>query len=456
MRVTFVNPSLTGGRARGALEPLAFAALAAVTPPDVERRVLDECVEPVDLDAPTDLVALTASTFTARRAYQLARGFRARGVRVVMGGYHPTLRPAEALRFADAVMIGEAEELWPRIVADARAGRLRRVYRGRPRSLAGLRFDRSAYAGKRYQPLALVQFGRGCRFQCDFCSIPPFFGSTRRQRPVREVAAEIEALDRRHLFFVDDNLHVGNEGTGELVDALRPLGVRWSCQASLDFARDDDLVRRMARSGCFAVLVGFEALRRDVLDRMGKGFNRGRAHYEALVRRLHDAGILVYGTFVVGYDDGPEALDEILDFAESARLFLAAFNLLTPIPGTPAYGRLRAEGRLVAERWWLDPGTRFARPVVRPPGGDLDALEDRCRAVRRRYYGWRGIAARALGTPVNRRRPWRLPFWLAVNAVYRREAFRLQSRPFGDPEDLTPLIAPAAGGAGGPTPPAAG
>lgn len=455
MRVTFVNPSLTGGRARGALEPLAFAALAGVTPPEVERRVVDECVEPADLDAPADLVALTASTFTARRAYQLARGYRARGVPVVMGGYHPTLRPHEALRFADAVMVGEAEELWPRILEDARAGRLRRVYRGRPSSLAGLRFDRSVYAGKRYQPLALVQFGRGCRFRCDFCSIPPFFGDTRRQRPIREVAAEIEALGRRTLFFVDDNLHVGSEGTRALVDALRPLGVRWSCQASVDFAQDEELVRRMARSGCFAVLVGFEALRRDVLDRMGKGFNRGRAHYEALVRRLHDHGILVYGTFVVGYDDGPEALDEILEFAESSRLFLAAFNLLTPIPGTPAYDRLRAEGRLVAERWWLDPATRFARPVVRPPGGDLDALEARCRDVRRRFYGWRGIAARALGTPANRRRPWRLPFWLAVNAVYRREAFRLQSRPFGDPEDLTPLVAPGAAPAGGAAPPGA-
>ncbi|HET9553019.1 MAG TPA: radical SAM protein [Anaeromyxobacteraceae bacterium] len=453
MRLAFVNPSLTGGRARGALEPLWMAALAAATPPWVERRAFDECVEPVDLDAPVDLVAMTCSTFTARRAYQLARAFRARGVPVVLGGYHPTLQPAEALRFADAVMVGEAEELWPRILEDARAGRLRRVYRGRPASLAGLRFDRSVYAGRRYQPLGLVQFGRGCRFQCDFCSIPPFFSNTRRQRPVREVAAEIEALGRRTLFFVDDNLHVGGEGTGALVDALRPLGVRWSCQASLDFAQDDGLVRRMARSGCFGVLVGFEALRRDVLQRMGKTFNKGRAHYEAAVRRLHDAGILVYGTFVVGYDDGPEALDEILDFAERSRLFLAAFNLLTPIPGTPAYRRLRAEGRLVAERWWLDPSTRFARPVVRPPDGDLDALEARCRAVRRRFYGWPGIVARALGTPTNRRRPWRLPLWLAFNAVYRREALRLQSQPLGDPADLSPLLAPAAG-EGEPRPPA--
>jgi len=452
VRVTFVNPSLTAGRARGPLEPLAFAALAGLTPPDVERVLYDECVEEVPLDEPTDLVAITASTFTARRAYQLAREYRRRGVPVVMGGHHPTLRPHEALAFADAVVAGEAETTWPRVLEDAAAGRLRRWYHGRPSSLAGLRFDRSVYLGKPYKDLALVQFGRGCRFQCDFCSIPPFHAGTRRQRPIAEVVAEIEALGRRHLFFVDDNLHVGGEGTRALVDAIAPLRLRWACQASLDFALDEDLVRRMARSGCFGVLVGFESLRPDALVRMGKGFNRGRAHYQAVLRRLHDAGILVYGTFVVGEQDGPEVLDEILDFAERSHLFLAAFNLLTPTPGTAAYARARASGRLLSEAWWLDPATRFARPVFRPPDGDVDALEARCRAVRRRFYGYRSIVRRALGTLSNRRAPWRLPLYLAFNLVYRREALRLQSRPLGDPEDLSPLLVPAAPAAGGAPP----
>lgn len=456
MKVTFVNPSMTGTPTRGALEPLVFAELAALTPPGVERALYDQCVEPVAYDDPTDLVAITASTFTARSAYRIAREYRRRGVPVVMGGHHPTLRSGEALRHADAVMIGEAEDLWSRILDDAAAGRLRRAYRGRPSSLAGLAFDRSVYAAKRYQPLGLVQFGRGCRHRCDFCSIPPFSGDTRRQRPVREVAAEIETLGQKNLFFVDDNLHVGAEGTRALVDAIRPLGVRWSCQASIDFAADPALVRSMARAGCFGVLVGFETLAREGLASMGKAFNRGLDHYEPLVRRLHEAGILVYGTFVVGYDhDGPDAYERILEFAERSKLFLAAFNLLTPIPRTGVYQRMRREGRLLSDAWWLDPATRFARPVLRPAGMTCEEMEEGSRRARRRFYGWRSILSRGLRTPSNWRAAWRLPLWLAFNVVYRREAFRLQAAPLGGPDPLEPLFAAGAPEGGGGPPAAA-
>src|SRR5262249_53859217 len=183
------------------MEPLAAAVLAGSTPPDVEVRFYDDRMEAIPYEEPTDLVALTVETYTARRAYQIASRFRRRGVPVVMGGYHPTFLPEEALGYADAVAVGDAEGLWEQIVRDAQAGQLRRLYRqARQPTLDGLQLDRSIFRGKRYAPLGLVQYGRGCRFACDFCSIHAFYGTSLRQRPVAEVVAEIAALGCRHVF----------------------------------------------------------------------------------------------------------------------------------------------------------------------------------------------------------------------------------------------------------------
>jgi len=440
VKVTFINPSLTGRRSRGAMEPLTFASLAALTPPDIERVLYDECVEPIPFDEPTDLAAISATTFTARRAYQIALAFRRRGVPVVLGGYHPSFRPDEAARFADAVVVGEAENVWAGLLRDARAGTLAKRYASPCESLAGLRFDRSIFAGKRYQPVRLVQFGRGCRFSCDFCSIPRFFHDRRMQRPVREVAAEVETLGPGHVFFVDDNLYVGDTATRELLDALVPLRRNWMCQASIDLAEDLDLVRRLKRAGCFAVLMGFESVKPATLARMGKTWHRGTEQYAALVRRLHDHGILVYGTFVFGYDeDTPQVIEATLEFAERSKLFLAAFNLLTPIPGTATYDRLAAEGRLIGDPWYLDPRSRFTRAVLEPKGMSREAFERSVHAIRMRFYSLPSIVRRAVGTPRLVLHPMRLGLHLTANAIYRSEVHRLVDAPFGDPDDLAPL-----------------
>jgi radical SAM superfamily enzyme YgiQ (UPF0313 family) len=314
------------------------------------------------------------------------------------------------------------------------------VYRGGCDSLAGLRFDRGIFAGKRYRPVRLVQFGRGCRFDCDFCSIPRFFRRRRMQRPVREVAAEVERLERGTIFFVDDNLHVGEHGTRALLDELAPLGRRWMCQASIDVAEDVDLVKRLARAGCFAVLMGFESMSGRTLERMHKTWHQGRSQYEELVHRLRDHGILVYGTFVLGYDDDtPDVVDATFDFAERAGLFLAAFNLLTPVPGTAIYRRLAAEGRLVGDPWWLHPATRFEHAVFTPAAMTRVELEAGARRIRRGFYGARSIARRLLVNPGLFRSPVKLGLFLATNVLYRAEVARLRDLPFGDPLDDAPL-----------------
>ena len=235
VKITFIRPNMWDMRSSDAMEPLVFAILAGLTPPEVEIVLYDERVEPIPLDDPTDLVALTVETYTARRAYQIAARFRARGVPVVMGGYHPTFVPDEVLPYTDAVVVGDAELLWGRIIQDVMAGKLRRVYRqsGYP-PLQGMRLDRNVFRGKRYAPASLVQYGRGCHYACEFCSIHAFYGSNLRQRPLSQVVAEIEALNRKHIFLVDDNIFVNELQARALFQALIPLKIRWSCQVSND------------------------------------------------------------------------------------------------------------------------------------------------------------------------------------------------------------------------------
>jgi len=260
---------------------------------------------------------MTVETYTARRAYQLGDAYRRRGIPVVMGGYHPSFLPDEVLGHADAVVEGDAEGLWPQVVADARAGRLKPRYRqdGFP-ALAGARPDRSVFAGKRYAPLALVQYGRGCRYACEFCSIRAFYGASVRRRPVPEVVAEIEQAGRRHVFFADDNLFVDVPSARALFEAVRPLGITWSCQVSIDVARDPELVRLMSRSGCIVALIGFESLDAANLAQMRKGWNLRHGGYDAAIGRLQDAGIMLYGTFVFGYDrDTVASFERTLEFA---------------------------------------------------------------------------------------------------------------------------------------------
>jgi radical SAM superfamily enzyme YgiQ (UPF0313 family) len=414
-------------RASDAMAPLAMGILAARSGQHAVA-FFDERVEAVPAELDADLVALSVETFTARRAYQLADRLRGQGKRVVMGGYHPSFLPDEALGHADAVVIGDAEGLWETLLDDAAQGRLRRVYRAD--ALPGLddyRLDRSIFAGKRYAPVDLVQYGRGCRFTCEFCSIHGFYGNTLRVRPVEGLIAEIEALPgRRLLFFVDDNLFGSQESLDVLLRAITPLRRRWSCQISIDVARDPALLDRLAEAGCRYVLIGFESLEAANLEQMKKPWNRVAGDYLGVVRALHQRGIGVYGTFVFGYDaDTPDTLRRSLDFALEAKLEIANFNPLTPMPGSALFDRLQQEGRLLSSRWWLDPAYRYGQPIFQPRRISPEQLAQGCFEARRDFYAWSSIARRVVGADK--------PFSLAdkglvtlANLISRREVFRKQ------------------------------
>ncbi len=430
MKITFIRPNLYRRRSSDAMEPLAIAILKSLTPADIETIFYDERLEPIAFDEPTDLVAITVETFTARRAYAIAAAYRRRRVPVVMGGYHPTLLPEECLRHCDAIVQGDADTAWPQLVEDVAANRLQRVYThtstGKTYSLSP---DRSIFQGKRYAPVALVQYSRGCKFNCDFCSIRAFYGSHLMQRPVGEVVDEIRRLRRRHVFIVDDNIFVNPGKAAELFEALIPLKIRWSCQISIDITRYPELVGLMKRSGCLTAVLGFESLEHQNLKQMNKHWNVRWSDYETSIDLLQKAGIMIYGTFVFGYDhDTPAVFHRTVAFARRHKFYLANFNPLTPTPATPLYDRLQSEGRLLYDHWWIDPAFRYGQAVFRPHGMTPAELTDGCFSARRTFNSYGSIWNRLFRFKTNCGSPYRAGLYVASNLISRLEIHRKQGR----------------------------
>ncbi len=403
MRVELVCPAAEDS---APVRNLALATLAALTPDGVELSLKDDTVKRLnpdtDLDFGADLAAFTVSTRTAMRAYELADIYRQRGVKVVMGGIHPTAVPDEALGHADAVVVGEAEGLWEQLIADMRAGRLQPIYRHE--SLPEFRTppvaDRSIFPRRGYVPVQMVQTSRGCPFPCEFCSVPPFFGRKTRQRDPQHVAAEIKSMGSRRVLFSDDNIAGFGHHSRELFRALEPLKITWVGQASLQGMQDPETLKLMAKSGCRGVFVGFETVNREALIACGKKQNRPDDYLET-VKRLHDLGIGVWAAFVFGFDeDTLGVFDDTVDFAIKAKVLMASFSVLTPYPGTPLYTRLKQEGRLLDEKWWLT-DQRDGWPVFRPKQMTVEQLFEGWQSVWPKFYGGRSImhrASRALWT----------------------------------------------------------
>ncbi len=439
--VTLIHPCV--GRRAGSraymhtwkMEPLPAALLSALLPVEVERSFFDDRLEPIDYEKPTDLVAISVETYTARRAYQIASEYRRRGVPVVMGGFHATLCADEVARFADSVVVGEAEEVFPRLIDDYRHGRPERFYRASRRPDPSLATpDRTIFRGKRYLPIHLLEFARGCRFRCEFCAVQAFHSATQTHRRLDPVLAELARIRRpgRLVFFIDDNIVSDLEAAKELMRALIPLKVRWVSQASINVAFDDEALALMKRSGCQGVLVGFESLDGSTLRQMNKGFNTSHGGPPAALARFRAHGLRIYGTFVFGYDhDTAETFTETLEFAQEQGLFIAAFNHITPFPGTPLYTRLEREGRLLDSPWWLSASYRYGMVPFEPAKLAPEELAERCVETRRRFYGWKSIGRR-FGHWIHLRDPLMALYFLAINGLHHVDVDGRHGLPLGD------------------------
>jgi radical SAM superfamily enzyme YgiQ (UPF0313 family) len=375
---------------------LSVAILASLVPADANVSFYDDRQETIPYDKPVDLVGITVETFTAKRSYQIAAEFRKRGVQVVLGGFHPTLLPEEAKEFCDAVVIGAAEDQWKNVLKDARNNKLENYYSSNSCSMDCIKPDRRIFKGKKYLPIELVEFGRGCRYSCDFCAVTAFYNNRYRCRSIKDVIKEIEHLGNRNIiFFVDDNI-VANPGASEqLLHELCSLNIKWIGQASIDIAFDNTFIDLLVRSGCIGLAIGFESLEKKNLLQMRKYHNLAIQNYDTIIKSLRDSGIIVYGTFVFGYDyDTVEIFKRTLDFSLKNKLYIANFNHLIPYPGTPLYKRLKVQKRLLYDKWWLDNTYRYGDVAFKPRLLTPEELSHLCMQTRVEFNKWSSIFRR--------------------------------------------------------------
>ncbi len=401
--------------------PLTFPTLAALIPEElkVELTCFDEGHADVDpREIEVDLVGMTVITGTAERAYALAAAFRARGVTVVLGGPHVTLVPEDAAAHADAIVVGYAEESWPRLLRDFAAGTLRSRYTQSPDLvLSGYPLpDRSVLPRHRYLTTNVFEATRSCVHGCEFCVAPSAWGRRPLRKPVEAVVADIRQHGARRAIFVDLNLISDLDYARSLLRALIPLRLSWYGLATVRIAEEPELLDLFEESGCRGLLLGFESILSTNLKTARKGFNRPEL-YAQTVQRLHAHRISVQGCFVFGLeDDTAEVCRQTAKLAVEVGIDLPRFAILTPFPGTPLFQRFEAEGRILTRSWEKYDGQHVVFQPARMSPAELEAATE---SAWRHVYSWRSIGKRL------RRTAAPLPVAILTNLGYRHYARNL-------------------------------
>lgn len=345
------------------LPSLGLLTLAGLTP-DTDEMSYFEFFD-FKKDAPPegdfDLIAISSFTAQIEETYLLADHFRRRGIRVVLGGLHVSSLPEEAQAHADAIVIGEAEEVWPQVIEDARRGTLQPMYRPtRPWNLADSPMPRFELLDPRKYNRITIQTTRGCPWKCDFCASSILITPKYQTKPIAKVVEEIRRIrsiwPRPFIEFADDNTFVDKSHSKELMRALIPEGIRFFTETDLSFADDPELIELAHDAGCKQVLIGFESPDASGLDGLELRSNWKLKQYDRYLRsidRIQSAGITVNGCFILGLDgQTPAVFDSVLNFVKQSGLFDVQITVQTPFPGTPLYDRLLQEGRLFEERFW--------------------------------------------------------------------------------------------------------
>lgn len=398
---------------------LALPALAALTPPDWDVEILDTRVKPVDFNQKADLVGITGFTSEIPHAYALADGFRKKGTKVVMGGIHVSALPDEALTHADSVVVGEAEPIWQTLLRDLEKGNLQPIYKGEGLpDLKGLPCPRRDLLDRKMYSSGFnsLQATRGCPFDCGYCAVTAFFGQKFRVRPVAEVIDEVSRFDTKNFFFMDDNIIGQPKYAKELFTALIPLKRTWGSQASINLAKDEELVNLYAKCGGKYAFIGLESLSKANLKNVNKSWNSPDSYKES-IRRIHSAGINVIASFVFGLDeDDPSVFKNTFDFIMETNIAAAQFHILTPLPGTRLYEEFEKDGR-ITDRDWSKYHT--GEVVFKPKGMSAEELQAGYFWIYRNTYNLKNIMKRCIRKPVG------LNFRVGANISYRNKALKM-------------------------------
>lgn len=330
--------------------------IAGLTPSRHTVIIQDENVEDIDFAEPVDLVGISSYTATIERAYEIADAFKSQNVYVVLGGVHVSSFPEEAEKHADAIVIGEGELVWSQIIEDVKKKKLKK------------RYTAEKYANFRISPMPRydlikheryyhhhIQTARGCVFRCDYCSAHTLFGDKIRYKSIKQVIKEVKKAlyyDRKSIHFCDDVFVLDRRRVLALTEALKPLRIRYTIQGTVGMHEDHEMLRALAESGCTTVLIGFESINQNNLIDCGKGKAYVVNEYYKVVRDIQKYGMMVGGFFIFGFDhDTIETFEETVQFVRSSGMGLCSFGILTPLPHTKLYARMKEENRLLYKPW---------------------------------------------------------------------------------------------------------
>ena len=362
MKILFVYPGIKGSDNYNlnkvfnkifSSEPPSFGILAALTPPSYQIDMIDDSIQKIDYNQSCDLVCITVYTMNAPRAYQIADEFRKKGVKVVLGGWHPSALPNEAKQHADSVVIGEAEEIWPQLLKDFENSCLKSFY-NQLKIVNPLKIPTPRRIfNKRHYLSASVQASRGCPNRCFFCAMTNRkYGRIYRTRPVKEVIEEIKNISPKFFQFNDNSLTIDPIYSKELFISLKNLNKKFFCNGNINILnRDENLLKLASDAGCCAWAIGLESVSQESINYLGKKTNKIK-EYASTIKKIHDHGMMVLADFIFGFDtDNIDIFNKTKDMVSDMNLDLVTFNVLTPLPGTPLFDKLKKERRILTEDW---------------------------------------------------------------------------------------------------------
>jgi radical SAM superfamily enzyme YgiQ (UPF0313 family) len=361
-----------------------------VTPKKHSIKIQSEYLTKIDFDSDVDLVGITAFTVTAPRAYEIADEFKRRGVEVVLGGWHVSALPNEGLEHAISVIVGEAENIWPQLLNDLENDKLKRIYRQKePVDLNSIplltKLERKRYNISPF--VQTIEASRGCPYNCTFCSISNNeFGRVYRTKSINKIITEIQSIPEKLLNFCDPSLTLNPSYTKQLFHEMRGLNKKFFCEGNVNIlAVDEELLKLASEAGCLSWCIGFESVSQETLVNMGKEINKIEK-YASTTKKIHDYGMCVKGSFVLGFDtDGPNVFDSTLEAIRLLNLDIVDFNILTPFPGTPIFNQLDSEGRILTKDW-----SKYdtENVVFRPKQMSPDELFSKWKAAIKEYYSF--------------------------------------------------------------------